>query len=618
MKATWRRAIALLLVMLTLGMASCRNNEDLPVVLLTNEETSQVSQNPLVGAMAEVSPPKRLQQLKPYLDVYEPQVRIAFPRADDTVLSDTVSVEVQVRDFPIYKDQTWGLGPHLHLFLDNQPHQAIYDTDAAITLDRLSPGTHTLRLIAVRPWGESFKNAGAYDQVTFDVFAASPENNPDSSLPLLSYNQPQGSYGAEPILLDFYLANTPLHLVAQTDETVTDWKIRCTINGESFVFDQWQPIYLEGFQPGKNWIKLELIDENGNLIDNALNTSIRVIDYQPAGEDGLSQLVRGDIPLEQAKVLIDPDYEPPHRAPEEPAAAAPAPTPSANEPEAMKPEDTLPEIVEDGGMSPAKSTAPAESITPAEPEAAIEPAVDIETETPPAPESSPEVETAPAAVDTSPTAASPDAESDAIKLAPSADTADDSTTKKAPTASAASESATEQSPDNLESDRPAVPIEEKINKTDPDMSGLKAPSANTDAEIDQATPTTDEQAMPPVADTPESIILEPAPDPNGPTDSTTADRPKSNLDGLPADDLTEDSPLMQSRDSNFPAETQTAEPPVTTDAIDLPADGEVEKTNLPDTSASIAPATTAADDQLDKASPPDMDLKTLEDNADLI
>ncbi|MEM9816541.1 MAG: hypothetical protein AAF827_09110, partial [Cyanobacteria bacterium P01_D01_bin.6] len=305
-----RRAIALCLMVVALGIASCGSDSDIPVVLIAPDETAPAA-HPLVGAIAEVSPPERIQQLKPYLDVYEPQVRIASPDQDATLVSTSIQVDLQIRDFPIYKDQQIGLGPHLHLFLDDQPHQAIYDADTSITLADLAPGTHTLRLLAVRPWGESFKNAGAYDQVTFNVFAASPQNKPDESKPVLTYNQPQNSYGAEPILLDFYLSNAPPHLVAQTDETIDDWRIRCTVNGESFVFDRWQPIYLKGLKPGKNWVKLELIDDNGNLIDNAFSTGLRVIDYQPGGEDGLSQLVRGEISLDQAKVLVDASYEPP-------------------------------------------------------------------------------------------------------------------------------------------------------------------------------------------------------------------------------------------------------------------------------------------------------------------
>ncbi|MFM7579823.1 MAG: hypothetical protein ACKO5Q_23200, partial [Microcystaceae cyanobacterium] len=158
----------------------------------------------------------------------------------------------------------------------------------------------------VRPWHESFKNEGAYAQTTFHVLTPSAENHPDPQLPLLTYSRPKGSYGAEPILLDFYLTNAPLHLVAQEDDqdAIADWRIRVTINNESFLLDHWQSIYLKGFEKGKNWVKLEFIDEQGNPVANTFNNTVRVIDYQPNGQDSFSRLVRGDIPLAIAKSIV--------------------------------------------------------------------------------------------------------------------------------------------------------------------------------------------------------------------------------------------------------------------------------------------------------------------------
>ena len=97
-------------------------------------------------------------------------------------------------------------------------------------------------------------------------------------------------------MLDFYLTNAPLHQVAQENaqDEILDWKIRATVNGESFAIDQWQPIYLKGFKPGKNWVQLEFIDERGNIVKNAFNNTVRLINYQPLGQDTLSKLVRGE------------------------------------------------------------------------------------------------------------------------------------------------------------------------------------------------------------------------------------------------------------------------------------------------------------------------------------
>ncbi|MDJ0599671.1 MAG: hypothetical protein QNJ37_12620 [Crocosphaera sp.] len=260
--------------------------------------------------LTEVAPPSAIQELKEVLAQYHPQVTIISPKPQQMFSETNVSVQLAVKDYPLFKDETLGLGPHLHLFVDNEPYRAVYNVDEPIILENLTPGTHTLRVFASRPWHESFKNEGAYAQTTFSVFTETEDNSPSSNLPLLTYSRPQGSYGAEPIMLDFYLTNAPLHFVAQRDpdDDIVDWRIKATINGETFLIDTWQPIYLKGFEPGKNWVQLEFIDEQGQEVNNAFNDTVRVITYEPKGEDTLSKLVRGELAVEVARSIVDPNY----------------------------------------------------------------------------------------------------------------------------------------------------------------------------------------------------------------------------------------------------------------------------------------------------------------------
>lgn len=409
-----RRAIALVSAVALIGvLGGCGGDRALaPQPLLSAADTAQSTQA-LGGGLSEVSPPQRIQDLKPFLDVYEPQVRILSPRSGEILETDRVSVQVRGRDLPIYKDQVLGFGPHLHLILDDQPPRVIYAAEASIELTALTPGTHTLRLLAVRPWDESFKNEGAFDAISFDVFAATPRNGVNPSAPLLTYGQAPHPYGAEPILLDFYLTNTPLHLVAEADEAIADWRIRCTINGQSFVFDQWQPIYLKGFKPGKNWIKLELIDETGQLIANAFNPAVQVIDYDPDQNDPLAQLIRGEIPLEVARRIVDPSYEPPMASEENTGAKAESPTaiPEAAEPEtpAVSEEaSSLPDSSDQGsdqgsevdGAAPESLPDHPEPLPDSTPGAAEGPASPVTVETPEG--------TSPEAAEAMPTGASTD------------------------------------------------------------------------------------------------------------------------------------------------------------------------------------------------------------------
>lgn len=267
------------------------------------------SPSQIAGSISEVSPPEVIQELRQTLEIYQPQVTILNPQPNQVLQDDTLTVKLQIQDLPIFKNQELDLGPHLHVILDNQPYIAVYDLNKPLVFPDIPPGTHTLRVFASRPWNESFKNEGAYAQTTFHIFTKTEDNNPGAE-PLLTYSRPEGSYGAEPILLDFYLTNAPLHLVAQENskDDIADWRIRCTINGNSFLLDRWQPIYLKGFKPGKNWVQLELLDEQGNSLKNVFNNTARLITYEPKGKDTLSKLVRGELTAAVARGIVDPNY----------------------------------------------------------------------------------------------------------------------------------------------------------------------------------------------------------------------------------------------------------------------------------------------------------------------
>ncbi len=258
----------------------------------------------------EVSPPSEIQKLSRLLDRYEPQVSIVSPKPDEILDDAQVDVKFDVKNLPIFKNADFGLGPHIHVTLDNQEYKALYDLKQSVTFDRLSPGTHTIRAFASRPWHESFKNQGAYAQVSFNVLTKTGENTPDAKTPLLTYSRPVGTYGAEPILLDFYLQNAPLHSLAKEEASVDDWQVRATVNGQSFTFDRWEPIYLKGFKQGKNWVKLELLEDDGDAIPNVFNSTAHVIDFQPNGTDTLARLVRGE-KIANIEAIVNPNYVPP-------------------------------------------------------------------------------------------------------------------------------------------------------------------------------------------------------------------------------------------------------------------------------------------------------------------
>jgi len=387
----WRKtAMAILRLLmvsvLVLTLSSCGEK----AVSQEPYDDSLPSKAQLSKQISEVSPPATIQELRQALEVYQPQVTLVTPKQDEILQENTVTVRFQVKDLPIFKDPELDLGPHLHVIVDNEPYIAVYDLNQPLVLPDLSPGTHTLRVFASRPWHESFKNEGAYAQSTFHIFTKTDDNNPDATKPLLTYSRPKGGYGAEPILLDFYLTNAPLHLVAQDNpnDDIADWRIRCTINGESFVLDRWQAVYLKGFKPGNNWVKLEFLDEQGNPVKNVFNSTVRLITYEPKGKDTLSKIVRGDLSAEQVRSIVDPNYS--AKIPTAEPTPTPTVTPTVEETPETQPKEEKQPVPETEPTPTSTSTPTVEQTTP-EIQPQVEKQLLRETESQSAPQIQPKV-----------------------------------------------------------------------------------------------------------------------------------------------------------------------------------------------------------------------------------
>ena len=295
----------LIAVVLISSLASCSDSSH-ESSQIRSQKSVTISTNPKIS---EVSPPEIIQQLRQGIDIYKPQLAIQSPQPEQVFKDNNITVQLQVQDLPIFKSDL-DIGPYVEVILDNKHYTKIYNFNKSIVLSDLEPGTHTLRVFACRPWNESFKNEGAYAQTTFHIFTKTANNNPPPDLPLLTYNSPVGSYGAEPIMLDYYLTNVPLSsVVGEVPEyEIADWHIRVTVNGTSFITDQWEPLYLQGFYPGKNWVQLEYIDGSGNQLNSVYNNTAHLITYKPDGQDTLSKIIRGEIPLREALSIVTQEY----------------------------------------------------------------------------------------------------------------------------------------------------------------------------------------------------------------------------------------------------------------------------------------------------------------------
>lgn len=269
--------------------------------------------------LSVVEPPQKIKDMMAAggeQDQAQPVLKIVEPKAGSTVNSSTVKVKLEISgDLKGYKphmDHETKMGNHIHVILDNQPYEAYYNLDQEFELRNVVDGEHTLRVFASRPWHESYKNEGSFQMVRFTVkdgggdaskptttaekeqVMANNESKPaeakpspegkdmrpstagavDPKKPLLTFSRPKGEYkggDADPIMIDFWLTN------AKLTGDGGEYKIRYTINGgEPRFIDRWQPIWLAGWTAGRHTISLELLDKDGNPVDNGgYNSTVR-------------------------------------------------------------------------------------------------------------------------------------------------------------------------------------------------------------------------------------------------------------------------------------------------------------------------------------------------------
>ena len=155
-----------------------------------------------------------------------------------------------------------GKGQHIHFILNNGPYSAHYESNFDKTLD---PGNNVILSFLSRSYHESLKNTEAFSLIQLNI-KEQEEGSIDLSAPLMFYSRPKGTYQGDDtkkLLLDFYLINTEISPDGN--------KVRATINGKEFLIDDWVPHYIEGLPLGEVIIKLELLDNAGNLIKAPFN-----------------------------------------------------------------------------------------------------------------------------------------------------------------------------------------------------------------------------------------------------------------------------------------------------------------------------------------------------------
>ncbi|MCT0206175.1 hypothetical protein [Synechococcus sp. CS-1332] len=259
------------------------------------------------SSQQEVAPPLAVQQLQEALDGRRPQLGILSPADGALLPAGPWTLRLQVEDWPLVDAGPLGLGPHVVVQLDGDPPLPL--TGTTTTMRPLEPGSHRLTVYAARPWGEAVKGPGAQRQIRLHRVAANPLSQPAPGSPQLIAVSPRGTAASTPLLLDWLLLEAPLQNLRSGDAS---WRLRVSLNGDSFLVDQQTPLWLEGWRMGSNAIQLDLLDGLGEPLNPPFNSLVSEVTLQPGAEAPRWQGGR----LEPTELAILLGEAPPPSAPE--------------------------------------------------------------------------------------------------------------------------------------------------------------------------------------------------------------------------------------------------------------------------------------------------------------
>ncbi len=286
--------VSLIAVLLFAGCSSDPNNANTTATTTVSPPPRQV--------LRVVPPPQEVLddvQARGEQEEAQPELHIVSPADGSVINGSVVAVKLhlagELKGYKPSKDPATGEGNHVHVILDNEPYEAYYDLNQPFELRNVIAGKHTLRVFPSRPWHQSYKNAGAFQMVTFTVKGggdaaqttttntgqtmannnagdegkdkpANPAGDVDPNRPLLTYSRPKGEYKgseADPIMIDFWLTN------ARLKGDGGEYRVRYFIDDdEARYIDRWEPVWLSGWLPGKHTVRLELLGPDDRPVTN--------------------------------------------------------------------------------------------------------------------------------------------------------------------------------------------------------------------------------------------------------------------------------------------------------------------------------------------------------------
>jgi hypothetical protein len=203
------------------------------------------------------------QSVSLYAPKKPPTLKIVSPKAGSTLQTTRLRIQARVTNFPTWKSTKSG-SQYIAVILDNEAPRKWYDpTENAFAIDGLSPGWHSLRVLAVRPWGEVARAPEAFDAINFYVRTKRGSPDPvDMTKPFATYAGPSGTYNglaSRRILLDFHVANVALKPGGHRMQVALD-------KNPPFEVTSWAPLWLEEVPNGKHTVRLTLLGPDGTAV----------------------------------------------------------------------------------------------------------------------------------------------------------------------------------------------------------------------------------------------------------------------------------------------------------------------------------------------------------------
>ena len=243
-----------------------------------NQGKNLPTQNPS-GRLREVEPPGAVQQLHQALAKHHPQLTLISPLDGSQLKGGPLNLELKIEDWPLANDRELGLGAHVAIQVDDQAPVRLSERNGnrvSLELPPLSPGSHRFTAYAAYPWGEAVKTPGASLHWSVDQLRPLMGTQPKRDAPWLAVVSPAELGGDTPLLVDWLVWNAPLQNLRAGDAR---WRLRITVNEDSFVVDQQDALWLQGIDnhKGINTVQMELLNGIGESLEPVFNNQLREV-----------------------------------------------------------------------------------------------------------------------------------------------------------------------------------------------------------------------------------------------------------------------------------------------------------------------------------------------------